>query len=77
MKILVLFLGLCAAGSLFAREEFLRQLPAEKFAAAGLNKLTPAELAHLEQLIAEHERRVRRRRRRKRRRAGRDGCARW
>lgn len=39
-----------------ARAEFLRQLPADKFSAAGLNKLTPQELAALEQLIAEHER---------------------
>jgi len=48
-------LTLCIAASLGAAESFLRSLPAEQFAAAGLNKLTPEELARLERLIAEHE----------------------
>jgi len=56
MKSLVaVLLALCAAASAVAAEGFLKNLPADQFAAAGLNKLTAGELARLEQLIAERE----------------------
>ena len=56
MKSLVaVLLALCAAVSAVAAEGFLKNLPADQFAAAGLNKLTAEELARLEQLIAERE----------------------
>lgn len=55
MKLIVwIFAGVLAA-SAFAGEAFLKTLPAERFAAAGLNKLTAEELAQLEQIIADHE----------------------
>ena len=56
MKSLVaVLLALCAAALAVAAEGFLKNLPADQFAAAGLNKLTAEELARLEQLIAERE----------------------
>lgn len=56
MKSLVfVFLALCAAVSIAAADGFLKGLPADQFAAAGLNKLTDEELARLEKLIAERE----------------------
>lgn len=48
-------LSLIAVTAAAAAESYLKQLPPERFAAAGLNKLTPEELAQLEQVIAEHE----------------------
>ena len=50
------FLGVVLASATLvvqAAEGRLAQLPAEKFAAAGLHKLTPAELAQLETIVAE------------------------
>lgn len=57
MKSLVfVLLAWCAVASpLVAAEGFLKSLPADQFAAAGLNKLTPEELAQLEALIADRE----------------------
>lgn len=56
MKSLVcVFLALCAVASSVAAEGFLKSLPADQFAAAGLNKLTDEELARLEKLIAERD----------------------
>ncbi len=56
MKSLVLvLLALCIVASSAAADRFLKSLPADQFAAAGLNKLTDEELARLEQLIAERE----------------------
>lgn len=54
-SLVIVFVALCAVASSVAAEEFLRNLPADQFAAAGLNKLTPGELARLEKLIAERE----------------------
>lgn len=52
----VVLLAWCAvASSSVAAEGFLRSLPADQFAAAGLNKLTPEELARLEALIEERD----------------------
>jgi len=51
MKFLLLPLALAFACSGFAAENFLKDLPPERFAAAGLNKLTSEELAVLEQII--------------------------
>jgi hypothetical protein len=45
--------GLFVAGAALAAEGSLRELPAERFAAAGLHKLTAEELAQLEAVIAE------------------------
>jgi hypothetical protein len=56
MKLLVLaFLASWAVTSSVAADGFLKGLPPEQFAAAGLNKLTPEELGRLEQLVAERE----------------------
>ena len=49
--------SICAVvlvGSLGAADEFVRGLPADEFAAAGLAKLTPAELAKLNALVAQY-----------------------
>lgn len=54
----VVFLALCAVVSSVAAEGFLKSLPADQFAAAGLDKLTPEELARLEKIVAERERAV-------------------
>jgi hypothetical protein len=45
----------CATTLAIASEGFLKSLPADQFAAAGLNKLTPEELARLEKIIADRE----------------------
>ncbi|MBI2514118.1 MAG: hypothetical protein HYV96_19270 [Opitutae bacterium] len=58
-SVFIAVLGFCVAvGAASAAEGFLKRLPAEQFAAAGLNKLTPEELARLEKLIAEREQAV-------------------
>jgi hypothetical protein len=54
LKALLTFLAL--AGVSVAQPGFLQKLPPEKFRAAGLEKLTPAELAQLEALFEEHKR---------------------
>ncbi|HLP25557.1 MAG TPA: hypothetical protein VK477_07765 [Acidobacteriota bacterium] len=51
----VFFLALCAVASSAAADGFLKSIPADQFAAAGLNKLTEEELAQLERLIATRE----------------------
>lgn len=52
MKKWIILLGLClAALRLSAETEFIKTLPAEEFDAAGLAKLTPAELARLEAAV--------------------------
>jgi hypothetical protein len=48
-------LFLAGAGSARADEDFTHKLTPEEFAAAGLGKLTPAELAKLDTLIHAHE----------------------
>lgn len=56
MKRVFLFWFACSAVALSgAAESFLKNLPADQFAAAGLSKLTAEELARLEALIAERE----------------------
>ncbi|MBI5426525.1 MAG: hypothetical protein HZA32_20815 [Opitutae bacterium] len=55
MKLIACLLAGMIAVSATAADAFLKNLPPEKFAAAGLNKLTAEELAQLEQLIAERE----------------------
>lgn len=51
-RILGGLLFLVAVSGAGAAEGWLKSLPAEQFAAAGLTKLTPTELAALEQLVA-------------------------
>jgi hypothetical protein len=53
MRVFLGFLGMCVALGALAAEGRLAGLSAEKFAAAGLHKLTPAELAQLETIVAE------------------------
>ena len=48
-------LVLASVASASAADGFLRDLPPEDFAAAGLNKLSPEELARLEAIIQRHE----------------------
>lgn len=48
---------LAAATVVHGVESWLKTLPPEEFTAAGLQKLTPAEMERLEQLIAARERR--------------------
>jgi len=50
--VVVIGTGLLQASSLAAEPPFTRQLSPEDFAAAGLNKLTPAERERLDALIA-------------------------
>lgn len=54
MKMLALLIALGVSLSAVAADGLLKNLPADQFAAAGLNKLTPEELARLEQIIADH-----------------------
>lgn len=54
MKRCFLFLFLCVTAlRLTAADGVLQELPSDRFAKAGLQKLTPAELAELEQVIRE------------------------
>ncbi|MFP5368383.1 MAG: hypothetical protein ACLGIS_16395 [Actinomycetes bacterium] len=56
MSLKALFPFLALAAAVAAEPGFLQKLPPEKFRAAGLEKLTPAELAQLEVLFEEHKR---------------------
>jgi hypothetical protein len=55
MKLIVCMLAGAMTVGAVAADVLLKDLPPEKFAAAGLNKLTAEELALLEQLVAERE----------------------
>ena len=56
MKLKLLWVLLVLGVTALAETGFLRNLPADKFKAAGLDKLDAAELAELEALFLEHKR---------------------
>jgi hypothetical protein len=56
MRLTILWTFVALAVAAAAQPGFLQKLPAEKFRAAGLEKLSPTELAQLEALFEEHKR---------------------